>query len=337
VSDDFYGVLQVEPQAGDEAIRAAYRRLARLYHPDLNADPAAAERMRRINAAYAVLSDPSRRAAYDARRFLPTAPVATIVHPRRVAVQVAPPASNPPTPLQRSVDRIVAVIGVLLLLGIAFYTLNVIPYADQQFQQPGRYRSAAPVATADPQASEHPVGSVPDRLLNDDTLHRFPGPVVVAPTQLQPFANLPILRVEGTGQGIARYAIYYGNLNTGSATITGVVGRAALDGATPRVGDCPVDAQYCSGLVPGQISGPPGIELFRPPDLIQNYPAFVTHRVCCNGMFWSASWYEPRSNVTYTIDLARSIAMQYGSGSADNDLHAARTVAALADELVRLP
>jgi hypothetical protein len=241
----------------------------------------------------------------------------------------------------------VAVLGVLLLLGIAFYTVNVIPYADQQFSQTqtqaGRSRSYAPAATANPQASEHPVGSVPDRLLNDDTLRHFPGAVLVAPVQLQPFATLPIVRIEGTGQGIARYAIYYGNLNTGSATITGLVGRAALDGAMPRVADCAPDARYCSGPVPGQASGPPGqpglpgLELFREPDLVGNDPAFVSHRVCCNGVFWSASWYEPRANVTYTIDLSRSVAAQFGSASADQDVKAARTVAALADELVRLP
>lgn len=338
MADDLYRILQVEPQAGEEAIKAAYRRLARLYHPDLNADPAAAERMRRINAAYAVLSDPHRRAAYDARRFLPRASIATVPPPRRVTVTVAPPPGNPPTQLQRSVDRIVAVVGILLLLAIAFYAVNVIPYADQQFQQQSRTRALAPVATADPSSPDHAIGSsVPQRLKDDDTLHRFPGPVLVAPAQLQPFASLNILRTEGTGQGIARYAIYYGDLSTGGATISGIVGRAALDGATPRVGDCAADATYCQGAVPGQPPGPPGIELFRAPDLVQDYPSFVTHRTCCNGVFWSVSWYEPRANVTYEVDLSKSVAGRYGSAAVDSDAAAARSVAQIADALVRLP
>ena len=54
--DDPYRTLQVEPHADLEAIRTAYRRLARLYHPDLNSRPEAAERMRAINAAYALLT-----------------------------------------------------------------------------------------------------------------------------------------------------------------------------------------------------------------------------------------------------------------------------------------
>ena len=44
----------------------AYRRLAAKYHPDVNEAPDAAEKMKQINAAYEVLSDPLRRAAYDA-------------------------------------------------------------------------------------------------------------------------------------------------------------------------------------------------------------------------------------------------------------------------------
>jgi hypothetical protein len=236
------------------------------------------------------------------------------------------------------VDRIVAVIGVLLLLAIAFYTVNVIPYADQQFQQSRRAFGPGPLATADPAATDHPVGSsVPERLRNDDTLRHFPGAVLVAPTRLEPFAGLNILRVEGTGQGIARYAVYYGNLNTGAATISGLIGRAALDAAVPHVAGCASDAAYCSGPVPGQSSGPPGLELFRAPDLVQDYPAFVTHRVCCNGVFWSVSWYEERPNMTYTIDLSRSVAATFGSPSADGDAAAAHAVARLASQLVRLP
>lgn len=48
-----------------EEIRAAYRRLARQYHPDLNTGPEAEARMKEINHAYATLSDPQRRRHYD--------------------------------------------------------------------------------------------------------------------------------------------------------------------------------------------------------------------------------------------------------------------------------
>jgi hypothetical protein len=81
----------------------------------------------------------------------------------------------------------------------------------------------------------------------------------------------------------------------------------------------------------------PGLELFRTPDLLADYPAFATHRVCCNGVFWSVSWYEPRADMTYTIDVSRSVAARYGSPAAEGDTGAAHTFAALAPQLVRLP
>jgi curved DNA-binding protein CbpA len=62
---DYYAILQVDPEAEPEVIEAAYRRLARKYHPDVNPAPDASQRMVELNAAYAVLGDPEKRAAYD--------------------------------------------------------------------------------------------------------------------------------------------------------------------------------------------------------------------------------------------------------------------------------
>ena len=59
--------------------------------------------------------------------------------------------------------------------------------------------------------------------------------------------------------------------------------------------------------------------------------------MCCNGVFWSLSWYEPTTNMSYTIDLSRSVAAQFGSSNADQDVAAARRVGELAAHLVRLP
>ena len=67
---DYYRVLGVLDDAEDIVIKAAYRALAQRYHPDKwQGDPAeATRRMADINAAYAVLSDPAKRAAYDSTR-----------------------------------------------------------------------------------------------------------------------------------------------------------------------------------------------------------------------------------------------------------------------------
>ena len=62
---DPYKVLQVDPEAEDEVIQAAYRRLAQKYHPDRAPGPEAAARMVAINAAWDILRDPARRAAHD--------------------------------------------------------------------------------------------------------------------------------------------------------------------------------------------------------------------------------------------------------------------------------
>ena len=69
---DPYKTLQVDPEAEDEVIAAAYRRLARKYHPDTATDPttvaAASERMTALNAAWELIGDADRRATFDRRR-----------------------------------------------------------------------------------------------------------------------------------------------------------------------------------------------------------------------------------------------------------------------------
>ncbi|MDO7874944.1 J domain-containing protein [Hymenobacter sp. ASUV-10] len=63
----FYQILEVPPGASATDIRRAYRRLVLLTHPDRTPDPAAHQRYLAINEAYDVLSDASRRQAYDLR------------------------------------------------------------------------------------------------------------------------------------------------------------------------------------------------------------------------------------------------------------------------------
>jgi curved DNA-binding protein CbpA len=61
----FYDVLMVSPQADADVISVVYRHLAKRNHPDKQASPDAEARMMELNEAYAILSDPSKRARYD--------------------------------------------------------------------------------------------------------------------------------------------------------------------------------------------------------------------------------------------------------------------------------
>jgi curved DNA-binding protein len=65
---DYYEVLGVPRNASQEELQAAYRRLSRSLHPDVNKDPSAEERFKEVGEAYHVLSDPEARARYDAMR-----------------------------------------------------------------------------------------------------------------------------------------------------------------------------------------------------------------------------------------------------------------------------
>jgi curved DNA-binding protein CbpA len=87
--DDAYRVLQLDPSADPVVITAAFRALARRYHPDGDApDP---ERMAALNRAYAVLRDPEARRRYDANRALT----------KRTAVPMGNPATEPTEAMRR--------------------------------------------------------------------------------------------------------------------------------------------------------------------------------------------------------------------------------------------
>lgn len=123
---DLYDLLQVSPRAHPEVVHAAYRVLARRYHPDVSENPHAARMMRHVNAAYAVLRDDEKRARYDAYR------MRSLHHTDRVAPRPyrAAPAlerdetvPEPPQPSKRAAAILMAVL--LGLLGIAMFTVDV--------------------------------------------------------------------------------------------------------------------------------------------------------------------------------------------------------------------
>jgi DnaJ-class molecular chaperone len=67
--NDYYQILGIDQKASARQIKDTYRKMAFKYHPDRNRkNPEAAEKMKRVNEAYAVLSDPAKRREYDAMR-----------------------------------------------------------------------------------------------------------------------------------------------------------------------------------------------------------------------------------------------------------------------------
>ncbi len=65
---DYYEILGVKPEATEAEIKAAYRKLARKYHPDKNKDAGAEDKFKAINEANEVLRDTEKRRAYDELR-----------------------------------------------------------------------------------------------------------------------------------------------------------------------------------------------------------------------------------------------------------------------------
>ena len=63
--ESLYDVLSVSPAATPDEIKKAYRKAAKKWHPDRNITPEALERMKQVNIAYDILSDPDARRAYD--------------------------------------------------------------------------------------------------------------------------------------------------------------------------------------------------------------------------------------------------------------------------------
>ena len=90
---DPYKVLQVDPEAEWEVIRAAYRALALKYHPDLSSG--SQERMAALNDAWGILRDAASRAAYDRARAeaqrAPAVPPPEVSHPMPAPMPATPP------------------------------------------------------------------------------------------------------------------------------------------------------------------------------------------------------------------------------------------------------
>jgi hypothetical protein len=96
MASDWYEILQVSPNAEPEVVRAAYERLTEKLRPEAGSIPGVAERQQLLDEAFAILSDPTRRAEYDLTRGSATATAVTLPAPT--------PSPVPTTPTSRIVE-----------------------------------------------------------------------------------------------------------------------------------------------------------------------------------------------------------------------------------------
>ena len=184
-----YETLRVVSWAEDAVIRAAYRALMRIYHPDTNQDPEAQLRVREITAAFAVLGDPAKRAAYDA--FPTLGNESDTLEPPSFAAE---PRTRWPT---RSVGFVSAGMAVLVL-GL---TVTMWPQFDRPRQRVpsnrGRNAHAARIAPL--------VEPLPIR--NSRELHGQASPAASDKTNRQPTLAAALAREKISGVANSRSAI----------------------------------------------------------------------------------------------------------------------------------
>jgi hypothetical protein len=166
---DYYHLLGVEPDAPAETIQAAYRRLAKAFHPDLNSGSSvAAQRMARLNVAKSVLLDPQSRAIYDqarvpaARRSERIATATTVrtvgnfnvryvpYQPTRPRYRVVPTASARAMP-RSGFDRgtgILLLIAVPLIALLSLYVFQAVQLSIEPLKAASSDATLAPGQTA---------------------------------------------------------------------------------------------------------------------------------------------------------------------------------------------
>lgn len=119
---DHYSILGVSSASEQVVIQAAYRALMRQYHPDTNPSSDAAIKAQRINAAYAILGDPGKRASYDAaqnaKKRSSDSTSSSQSPPPPPKQKAAPPQSPPPaSPKSKKLAAGFSITSLALLTG----------------------------------------------------------------------------------------------------------------------------------------------------------------------------------------------------------------------------
>ena len=128
---NYYEVLEVATDADQESIERVFRRLALMFHPDLNQSVGATLRMQEINEAYSTLRRPDKRAKYDREHDIRPVmrpkryPEQTPFRPQKYRVHYSPPPPAPPAPEPAPRPVVVAEQVVLFYLGHSSYGMRI--------------------------------------------------------------------------------------------------------------------------------------------------------------------------------------------------------------------
>ncbi|MEO5611814.1 MAG: DnaJ domain-containing protein [Sphingomicrobium sp.] len=181
MTPDYYATLGLSPASEDVVIHAAYRALIRRYHPDGNASAAAAARARAINAAYAVLSDPAKRADYD-----------------EIRAAEAWPKSRPRRSILPAPSRMFAAASVTVLLALVVMVIWLPPTL---IEPPDR---AANIAARAPEvAQDVPVlPAAEESTIPDAAQPQVANPQLDEPPTAPPPQAAPRIRVDAPARAI---------------------------------------------------------------------------------------------------------------------------------------
>lgn len=175
-----YDNLQVPQDADADAIRRAYRRLSKQYHPDLNQDEDAHRIMQLINQAYSVLSDPEKRAEHDRWIAAQNRPQPQYTIHIRTTPTVPPQAAAPAPPAPRRNPAFWWLLGATALTGLLGWQLFQL-FSERYAPQ---LQAAASAAAADsaPAASGAAGGAAPAK--PEAKVAPLPPAIAEAPPQI---------------------------------------------------------------------------------------------------------------------------------------------------------
>jgi hypothetical protein len=192
VAASYYGLLGVQPNASAQEIRQSYRDLSKLYHPDTTSLPAAiaTAKFQELNEAYATLSSPERRVAYDQKigysRVPVIRPLPTLQQPSRPSPLYSSSAYLDPTDRPLSPGEMFA----LFILGLTFVACLILAIAigitrGGDLLQPVSAQSE-PFQPISVSTATRPQGITAQPLSKSDLSPSAPAPVVGASSAQSP-------------------------------------------------------------------------------------------------------------------------------------------------------